>query len=155
MAKRNYRYFYLFLVSVFSMCLYAMGCNVAVIVLGKSTPGVSSPKYIGHCSKEYWLMTFYALCNYAASQQMGFGNALKNYPASVIEFIICGLGAIAVSGLACMHTWLIATGQTTNEDVSAPVAFYSLVHLLDCVCVHQNLMTQAIECNFSNSLGSS
>lgn len=53
----------------------------------------------------------------AASQQMGFGNALKTYPASVIEFGISGLGAIAVSGLACMHTWLIATMQTTNEDV--------------------------------------
>lgn len=53
-----------------------------------------------------------------ASQRMGFGNALKTYPASVIEFGISGLGAIAVSGLACMHTWLIATMQTTNEDVS-------------------------------------
>ena len=56
---------------------------------------------------------------FSASQQMGgIGNALKTYPASVIEFIICGLGAVAVSGLACMHTWLIATMQTTNEDVS-------------------------------------
>jgi len=53
-----------------------------------------------------------------ASQRLGFGEALKNYPASVIEFIISGLGAIAVSGLACMHTWLIATMKTTNEDVS-------------------------------------
>ena len=53
-----------------------------------------------------------------ASQRMGFGNALKTYPASVIEFGISGLGAVAVSGLACMHTWLIATMQTTNEDVS-------------------------------------
>ncbi|XP_064405168.1 palmitoyltransferase ZDHHC9-like isoform X1 [Halichondria panicea] len=84
-AKRNYRYFYLFLVSVFCMCIYGMGCNVAVIVL--------------------------------ASKMTNFGDALKTYPASVIEFAICGLGAVAVSGLACMHTWLIATMQTTNEDI--------------------------------------
>ena len=36
----------------------------------------------------------------------------------IIEFGICGIGAISVAGLACMHTWLIATMQTTNEDVS-------------------------------------
>ncbi len=62
-----------------------------------------------------WVVRLILFC--AASQQMGFGNALKTYPASVIEFGISGLGAIAVSGLACMHTWLIATMQTTNEDV--------------------------------------
>ena len=39
-------------------------------------------------------------------------------PFTVIEFGICGIGAISVAGLACMHTWLIATMQTTNEDVS-------------------------------------
>lgn len=55
---------------------------------------------------------------------MGFGNALKTYPASVIEFGIAGLGAIAVSGLACMHTWLIATMQTTNEDVRLPDLYH-------------------------------
>ncbi len=35
MAKRNYRYFYLFLCAVFVMAIYVMGCNIAVIVLGK------------------------------------------------------------------------------------------------------------------------
>lgn len=37
---------------------------------------------------------------------------------TVIEFGIAGLAAISVAGLAFMHTWLIATMQTTNEDVS-------------------------------------
>ena len=35
-AKRNYRYFYLFLNTVLVMALYVMACNVAVIVIGKS-----------------------------------------------------------------------------------------------------------------------
>lgn len=38
---------------------------------------------------------------------------------TIIEFGIAGLAAISVAGLACMHTWLIATMQTTNEDVSS------------------------------------
>ena len=29
-----------------------------------------------------------------------------------------GLAVISVSGLSCMHTWLIARMETTNEDVS-------------------------------------
>lgn len=36
-AKRNYRFFYLFLVTVTVMSLYVMGCNVAVVVVGKYT----------------------------------------------------------------------------------------------------------------------
>lgn len=32
-GKRNYRYFYLFVTSTTLMCLYVLGCNVAVIVL--------------------------------------------------------------------------------------------------------------------------
>ena len=34
-AKRNYRFFYLFLVTITVMSLYVMGCNVAVVVVGK------------------------------------------------------------------------------------------------------------------------
>lgn len=84
-AKRNYRYFYLFLCTVFVMSLFVMACNVTVLVL--------------------------------ASKQDGFVNAIKTWPASIIEFGIAGLAAVSVAGLACMHTWLIATMQTTNEDI--------------------------------------
>ena len=38
--------------------------------------------------------------------------------ATVIEFCISGLAVISVTGLSCMHTWLIARMETTNEDVS-------------------------------------
>ena len=38
-------------------------------------------------------------------------------PCTIVEFIICGFGALAVSGMACFHTNLIATMKTTNEDV--------------------------------------
>lgn len=84
-GKRNYRYFYLFLMTVSVMCLYVMACNVAVIVV--------------------------------AAKQKDIGDALKSYPASIIEFGICGLSLISVAGLACMHTWLIIRMETTNEDI--------------------------------------
>ncbi|XP_011403659.1 PREDICTED: probable palmitoyltransferase ZDHHC14 isoform X1 [Amphimedon queenslandica] len=84
-AKRNYRYFYLFLVSMCIMGLYVMSINITVMVL--------------------------------ASRMVGFVNALKTYPATVIEFFISGFAVIAVFGLACYHTQLIATMKTTNEEI--------------------------------------
>ena len=36
----------------------------------------------------------------------------------MIEFCVSGLAVISVSGLSCMHTWLIARMETTNEDVN-------------------------------------
>ena len=38
--------------------------------------------------------------------------------SSVIEFAICGLTLLSVSGLVGFHTCLIANMKTTNEDVS-------------------------------------
>ena len=34
-AKRNYRFFYLFLCSILVMSVFVMGCNVTVIVIGE------------------------------------------------------------------------------------------------------------------------
>lgn len=84
-AKRNYRYFYLFLNTICIVGVYMMAINVIVIVL--------------------------------ASKQLGFLNAIKTYPASIVEFCIAGFSVLAVSGLACFHTNLIASMKTTNEDL--------------------------------------
>jgi hypothetical protein len=53
---------------------------------------------------------------------------LDSYYFTIIEFGIAGLAAVSVAGLACMHTWLIATMQTTNEDVSCCT---ELLYLMD------------------------
>lgn len=36
---------------------------------------------------------------------------------TVIEFFVSGFAVVAVFGLACYHTQLIATMKTTNEEV--------------------------------------
>ncbi|XP_065908352.1 palmitoyltransferase ZDHHC9-like [Dysidea avara] len=84
-AKRNYRYFYMFLVMIGFTAVYVAGCNVATIVLNAKDDDITE--------------------------------ALKNYPASVIEFAICGLTLLSVSGLVGFHTCLIANMKTTNEDI--------------------------------------
>lgn len=54
----------------------------------------------------------------------------------MIEFCVCGLAVISVTGLTCMHTWLIARMETTNEDVSLmhSVHIHALCHIyISCV----------------------
>lgn len=66
-AKRNYRFFYLFLVTVAVMCLYVMGCNVAVVVVGKCscTWTVSLGRQSGafpSCVVQVWIVAI-PVCN--------------------------------------------------------------------------------------------
>ena len=70
-AKRNYRYFYLFLNTVMVMAIYVMGCNIAVIVLGKLHVYMSmctSRELVSSCSvtyESYSIESTFAVTNYS------------------------------------------------------------------------------------------
>ncbi|XP_071496044.1 palmitoyltransferase ZDHHC18-like [Diadema antillarum] len=97
-GKRNYRYFYLFLVSTCALAIFIFACNITTLVL-------------------------------VSTENDGFLDALKNKPArypfpiyltpisSIIEALICFISIWSVLGLAGFHTYLIAAGITTNEDI--------------------------------------
>ncbi|XP_022104473.1 palmitoyltransferase ZDHHC9-like isoform X2 [Acanthaster planci] len=85
-GKRNYRFFYLFIVSTCFLAIYVFACNITTIVL-------------------------------LSNQEGGFLEALKKTPASIIEALICFVSIWSVLGLAGFHTYLVASSQTTNEDI--------------------------------------
>ncbi|XP_071800733.1 palmitoyltransferase ZDHHC9-like isoform X2 [Asterias amurensis] len=85
-GKRNYRFFYLFIVSTCLLAIYVFACNITTIVLLSNDAG-------------------------------GFLEALKRTPASIIEALICFISIWSVLGLAGFHTYLVASSQTTNEDI--------------------------------------
>ncbi|XP_041462500.1 palmitoyltransferase ZDHHC18-like isoform X2 [Lytechinus variegatus] len=85
-GKRNYRYFYLFLVSTCILSMFVFACNITTLVL-------------------------------VSTEQGGFLEALKNKPASIVEALVCFISIWSVLGLAGFHTYLIAAGITTNEDI--------------------------------------
>ncbi|XP_030851166.1 palmitoyltransferase ZDHHC18 isoform X2 [Strongylocentrotus purpuratus] len=85
-GKRNYRYFYLFLVSTCILSMFVFACNITTLVL-------------------------------VTTEQGGFLEALKNKPASIVEALVCFISIWSVLGLAGFHTYLIAAGITTNEDI--------------------------------------
>lgn len=84
-GRRNYRYFYLFILSLSILCIYIFACVLTHLIL--------------------------------RSQEDNFLHAMRDSPASVIEAIICFFSVWSVVGLAGFHTYLVASEQTTNEDI--------------------------------------
>ena len=87
-GKRNYRYFYLFLVSLSFHCVFIFVCAVTHLVL---------------LSK-----------NDHAEQ---FLEAVTQSPASIIVCFICLISIWPIVGLAGFHTYLTSSNLTTNEDI--------------------------------------
>ena len=86
-AKRNYRYFYLFTMVTLFTCVYISLCNVLNFVLTATDPG------------------------------NGILDALKSLPASLVQFSISSLVIWGLIGLGGYHTLLIAQAKTTNEAI--------------------------------------
>ncbi|XP_013390812.1 probable palmitoyltransferase ZDHHC14 [Lingula anatina] len=92
-GKRNYRYFYLFIMSLSVLCLFIFAVVVTHLVL--------------------------------RTQQTGqFLIALRDSPVSIVEALICFFSIWSLIGLGGYHTYLTATGQSTNEDVSSIKCLY-------------------------------
>ncbi|XP_063598426.1 palmitoyltransferase ZDHHC14-like [Penaeus indicus] len=86
-GKRNYRYFYLFIISLAFLCVFIFSCVIAHLVI------------------------------YMNSEEKTFMVAIQKNPASVIEGVICFFSVWSILGLAGFHTYLTTSNQTTNEDI--------------------------------------
>ncbi|XP_061430753.1 palmitoyltransferase ZDHHC9-like [Lethenteron reissneri] len=84
-GKRNYRFFYMFVLSLSLLTVYIFAFIIVHIAL--------------------------------LSQRDGFLNALKDSPASVLEAVVCFFSVWSIIGLSGFHTYLVASNQTTNEDI--------------------------------------
>jgi len=89
-GKRNYRYFYLFLVSLSFHCVFLFTCSLTHLVL---------------ISKEH------------EGNKGNFLNAIRETPASIIVCVICFFSIWSIIGLAGFHTYLTSNNLTTNEDI--------------------------------------
>lgn len=87
-GRRNYRYFYLFIVSLSFLCVFIFACVITHLIL---------------------------IVNEKESNT--FLDAIKQSPASVIEGVVCFFSVWSILGLAGFHTYLTTSNQTTNEDI--------------------------------------
>lgn len=90
-GRRNYRYFYTFVVSLSFLAVFVFACAVTHLAL---------------------------LASGRAGGEAGLAAALRASPASAVVAAVCFLSVWSVLGLAGFHTYLASTDQTTNEDVS-------------------------------------
>lgn len=88
-GKRNYRYFYLFLVSLAFHCVFIFVCALTHLVL----------------------------LSRSNSDKAQFLDAVRKSPASIIVCVICFFSVWSILGLAGFHTYLTSSNLTTNEDI--------------------------------------
>ncbi|XP_062510886.1 palmitoyltransferase ZDHHC14-like [Corticium candelabrum] len=86
-GKRNYRYFFLFLFMLSLLCIDIFASIICHLVVE---------------SKE---------------DKNSFVDALQANPASILEAVVCFFSIWSVVGLTGYHCQLVATAQTTNEDI--------------------------------------
>jgi len=90
-GKRNYRYFYLFLVSLAFHCVFIFVCALTHLVLESKDKN--------------------------NSENAHFLEAVRKSPASIIVCVICFFSVWSILGLAGFHTYLTSSNLTTNEDI--------------------------------------
>ena len=85
MGKRNYRYFYFFLVSLGIHCVFIFSCAIShLVLLAKDDRGGGSNSFASGSRKE----------------TSDFIEAVKDSPASIIVCIICFFSMWSILGLA-------------------------------------------------------
>ena len=94
-GKRNYRYFYLFLVSLAFLCVFIFACAIThLVLLGKEESSGSG-----------------------GDNNRTFIDAIRKSPSSIVVVVICFFSVWSIVGLAGFHTYLSSTNLTTNEDI--------------------------------------
>jgi palmitoyltransferase ZDHHC9/14/18 len=92
-AKRNYRFFLLFLLMTTLLCIYAFACSFGTLYL-------------------------LALESNPDSSSVAYDVAMRS-PISVVICIYTFILVWSVGGLGCFHTYLVSTGQSTHEEFTA------------------------------------
>ncbi|KAL5010783.1 hypothetical protein ScPMuIL_013088 [Solemya velum] len=90
-GKRNYRYFYLFILSLSIHCIYIFACVLTHLILREYECSISVRL------KKLVLVSLTL--------------------ATIVEAIICFFSVWSIIGLAGFHTYLATSEQTTNEDI--------------------------------------
>lgn len=86
-GKRNYRYFYLFLISLAFLCVFIFSCIATHLIL------------------------------LIKDEEYEFIDAVRQTPGSIVAAVICFFSVWSILGLSGFHTYLVFTNQTTNEDI--------------------------------------
>ncbi|KAI3358322.1 hypothetical protein L3Q82_014763 [Scortum barcoo] len=111
-GKRNYRFFYTFIVSLSFLTAFIFGCVTTHLALSACSCSASQGLKVGKA----WCL----LCRRVQADILFIKNMLKNSWAlgnPVLELVICFFSVWSILGLSGFHTYLVASNLTTNEDI--------------------------------------
>lgn len=104
-GRRNYRCFFLFLLSLASLGIFIGASVLTHLILG------TSEVLANMVATNSWLYFF------AETRNGTFIDAVKKTPASAVELVIVLLALWSVFGLTGLHSFLVMANLTTNEDI--------------------------------------
>ncbi|KAI3360867.1 hypothetical protein L3Q82_013096, partial [Scortum barcoo] len=137
-GKRNYRFFYSFIISLSFLTSFIFGCVITHITLRKYSPCVLKPvKALFKPSRRALpdILCIYQIFDIIVLF-MGWMRFLKvlieiclnsllvivillclDSVCTVVELVICFFSIWSILGLSGFHTYLVASNLTTNEDI--------------------------------------
>lgn len=138
MGRRNYRYFYAFIVSLAFLCVFIFACAVTHLIMRKCYRFREYNIY--RKTNARYMRVYYSLI-VVTKDDKPFLEALRASPSSVIVGVICFFSVWSILGLAGFHTYLTTSNQTTNEDVSMSDEIthkrHRRCHLKVIICFHR------------------
>lgn len=109
-GRRNYRSFVLFLLTTTLLCIYGMVASVlSLFVLAKQMEGNNSSER--------------------------FMDAVISNPIAAVLIVYCFCVVWSVAGLGCFHSYLMATGKSTWEEMTDRNNPYYVGALWNCISI--------------------
>ncbi|KAK2518698.1 Zdhhc18 [Columba guinea] len=124
-GKRNYRYFYAFILSLSFLTAFIFACVVTHLTLRSQRDGFLTtlkttparyPSGAGGCSERRAPRGATSPSQAHPAVTLFFMTSLTLY-FTVLELVICFFSVWSILGLSGFHTYLVASNLTTNEDI--------------------------------------
>ncbi|XP_067364461.1 palmitoyltransferase ZDHHC18-B-like isoform X2 [Channa argus] len=130
-GKRNYRFFYTFIVSLSFLTAFIFGCvttHLALIIFSPFFQGLRVEKAWSLPCRKVQADILYSLKPFSGflivSEHVSFISSSLNWlilsltqPFTAVELVICFFSVWSILGLSGFHTYLVASNLTTNEDI--------------------------------------
>ncbi|KAB1269160.1 Palmitoyltransferase ZDHHC18 [Camelus dromedarius] len=125
-GRRNYRFFYAFILSLSFLTAFIFACVVTHLTLRElgvewGLSGKQLPLHSEGDTSEISFKDRWESLGKASSQAQGRLRALVSESLTVLltvlELVICFFSIWSILGLSGFHTYLVASNLTTNEDI--------------------------------------
>ncbi|XP_023613980.1 probable palmitoyltransferase ZDHHC14 isoform X1 [Myotis lucifugus] len=118
-GKRNYRFFYMFILSLSFLTVFIFAFVITHVILRSQQTGFLNA--IKDSPARYplwvWCVQGSGVTRWTDLLRYPSPRALACLPGNLLEAVVCFFSVWSIVGLLGFHTYLISSNQTTNEDI--------------------------------------